>query len=740
MRHEERDAPDVERVVGQLEHARARLDERFPERLGRARVVVHGSAAQLDAAEPWLPLQRRLTAPAGRRYLVGWAGERELHVLAPRLLAQRASNVEGSLELLMLAPAALLARRYVAANHPGMPPPFGPRTFARWLRWAWLLEGAAQYFSGQVAPRAAGGHAAAARGRHAGVPARAARRGAARRHACSTCWRARRASAPASRSPAARTATARARALTRAFGGRACAIPRRRGARTSCGSASRAACTDAAADAVHATYGVFAPRYRAMSIGVLMSVTVVAFQALGVGTVMPAVARELGGLERYGWAFSAFMLASVVGSVAAGQDADRAGPVRAYVGRDRARSRPAACSPRSPGRGRAAGGTRARGARRRRARRRHVRVGEPRVPAGDVRPHARADVLGLGAAVARRAGRRRADRRPHDLALGVRAAAAVPAGRGGAHAAGTAALSRAERRGRRRAGCRRRSRSRRAPALFLGALGLDEPLLLVPAAAAGLALALPSFRSLMPPGTLRAARGLPSGILVRGLLAVAFLGCDAFLPLALTELRGFSVSQAGLVISAASLSWSLGSFLQARLDRLDGGTGRPRAAAAPGSRCCWPGSRRRRPGVIARRRSRSRSRSPAGRSPGSESASAIPRSAAIVLSEAPGGEEGSVSAALQLIETIGVAVFTGIGGVLIALGARPGLGRGDGAGAGVRRRRRRGGGGAGGGAACGAGSPPHVDGGIEEARIAVALPRNASRSNVRESEAHSAAT
>src|SRR5687768_14306962 len=69
-----------------------------------------------------------------------------------------------------------------------------------------------------------------------------------------------------------------------------------------------------------------------MSIGVLLSVTVVAFQALGVGTVMPAVARELDGLGRYGWAFSAFMLASVVGSVAAGQDADRAGPVRAYVG------------------------------------------------------------------------------------------------------------------------------------------------------------------------------------------------------------------------------------------------------------------------------------------------------------------------------------------------------------------------------------------------------------------------
>jgi hypothetical protein len=46
------------------------------------------------------------------------------------------------------------------------------------------------------------------------------------------------------------------------------------------------------------TESVFAPRFRAMSVGVLLSVTVVAFQALGVGTVMPAVARELDGLER----------------------------------------------------------------------------------------------------------------------------------------------------------------------------------------------------------------------------------------------------------------------------------------------------------------------------------------------------------------------------------------------------------------------------------------------------------
>ncbi len=138
-------------MLAQLEYTRGRLDARFPEPVGELAVVVHGTSAQLDAAEPWLPVQRRLTSAAARRYLVGWAGERELHVLAPRLLAQRASNVEGSLELLMLAPSALLAHRYVAANHPGMPPPYGPRRFARSLRWAWLLEGAAQFFSGQTA-------------------------------------------------------------------------------------------------------------------------------------------------------------------------------------------------------------------------------------------------------------------------------------------------------------------------------------------------------------------------------------------------------------------------------------------------------------------------------------------------------------------------------------------------------------------------------------------------------------
>ena len=110
-RHDERDAEDAERVLAQLEYARPRLQSRFGVEAAELAVVLHPSSAQLDAAQPWMPLLRARTAPAARRYVVGTVTDSELHVLAPRVLAQRASNVEGSLELLMLAPSALLAKR-----------------------------------------------------------------------------------------------------------------------------------------------------------------------------------------------------------------------------------------------------------------------------------------------------------------------------------------------------------------------------------------------------------------------------------------------------------------------------------------------------------------------------------------------------------------------------------------------------------------------------------------------------
>jgi hypothetical protein len=150
-RHESTDADDAARVLERLEHAREALEGVFPRTVGDLTIVLHGSPTQLAIAQPYLPLLQRLTAPSGRRYLVGWFGAREIHVLAPRVLDRRASNVPGSRELLALAPAALYAATVVGANNPDLPPPFRPGSFTRYVRWAWLAQGAASYFAGQVA-------------------------------------------------------------------------------------------------------------------------------------------------------------------------------------------------------------------------------------------------------------------------------------------------------------------------------------------------------------------------------------------------------------------------------------------------------------------------------------------------------------------------------------------------------------------------------------------------------------
>src|SRR5206468_1788119 len=105
-RHELADEHDVVGVLELLEGTRERLAALFPAVPGELSVVVHPSDAALTLAQPQLVALRRLTAPAARRYLVGWFGDREIHVLAPRLLAALASNVPGSRDVDLLIPAA----------------------------------------------------------------------------------------------------------------------------------------------------------------------------------------------------------------------------------------------------------------------------------------------------------------------------------------------------------------------------------------------------------------------------------------------------------------------------------------------------------------------------------------------------------------------------------------------------------------------------------------------------------
>src|ERR1700678_1878896 len=70
---------------------------------------------------------------------------------------------------------------------------------------------------------------------------------------------------------------------------------------------------------------ILGPGYRRLTIGVVLVVSFIAFEAIAVATVLPVVVRHLGGLRLYGWAFSAFMLAQLIGIVLAGPVVDRIG-------------------------------------------------------------------------------------------------------------------------------------------------------------------------------------------------------------------------------------------------------------------------------------------------------------------------------------------------------------------------------------------------------------------------------
>lgn len=148
-RHESEDAGSAQRTLDALEDARLRLEERFDEAPGGITVVVHPTPGWLAAAHPYLPAARLAAAPAGRRYLAGWAMASELHVLNDDYLGRRAAGAD-SLSALFGTAERLYAQIVIAANNDRLPPPWGPRRFSRYLRWAWLIEGGAQYFAGHV--------------------------------------------------------------------------------------------------------------------------------------------------------------------------------------------------------------------------------------------------------------------------------------------------------------------------------------------------------------------------------------------------------------------------------------------------------------------------------------------------------------------------------------------------------------------------------------------------------------
>lgn len=90
------------------------------------------------------------------------------------------------------------------------------------------------------------------------------------------------------------------------------------------------------------------------------------------------------------------------------------------------------------------------------------------------------------------------------------------------------------------------------------------PLLL----AGGLAVVVAVGPRLLPAGTWRGRRGLPSVMTTRSALAAGYFGAEAYVPLSLVEHRSLSVSQAGVFLTSAALLWFAGAWLAANVPAL----------------------------------------------------------------------------------------------------------------------------------------------------------------------------
>ena len=411
--------------------------------------------------------------------------------------------------------------------------------------------------------------------------------------------------------------------------------------------------------------GAWAPERRLLTAGLIGLVTAAAFEGMAVPTVLPAMVRELGGLDLYGWAFSAFWLTNIIGITLAGSDADRQGPARSLVigtilfaagmvVSGVADGMPAVITGRAiQGFGSGAIGSVVYAA----IARAYTPAARPRmialvssawvVPglvgpalAGFVTDAASwrwvflgivVPVLVMGAAVY-----------PQLASLGRVERTTAPARRDARRALDAAQLA-------------------AGSTLIITALSIGQPILAVVLLLVGGALGVTALRHLLPAGSLRLAPGRPSVVVAVFAVAFAFFGTEAYVPLTVVEVRGGSVTLGGLALSASAVTWTAGAWLQARAAA--GSVRRTVVVAGAAiigigigitSLVLLPGA----PLLVA-----ALGWGVAGLGMGL----AYSMLALLMLESAPPGEEGISSAALQLMFTLGTAFGAGVGGAVIAL-------------------------------------------------------------------------
>jgi MFS family permease len=422
--------------------------------------------------------------------------------------------------------------------------------------------------------------------------------------------------------------------------------------------------------AVVAEGGLFSAGRRNLSIGLVLTITLVAFESLAVATAMPIVARELGGIELYGWVFSTFFLGDLVGIVLFGGMIDRGGLVRPLaigvslfaagllVG-GLAPSMPVLVGARLL-QGFGAGGI---------APVAYVAIGRA-LPA-TLRPRMFA-VLStawvvpgiIGPAISGLIAEHASWRLVFLGLLPLVVCAALLTIPAVAQVAPGPVASTP-------AGATIRERLPRA-LLLTGSAGM----LLVGLSSAtlpglalvmlGVAIGVPAYRGLTPAGTLGARSGLPAAVLVRGLLTFAFFSVDAYVPLALIGWRGIDASAAGIALTVATLTWTAGAWIQARtIARLGArrlvGSGFALVVLAIVVLALVLSPEV--PVVVA-----SIAWGIAGLGMGLSYAALT----LIVLADASLEGQGVATSALQLSDVLGTALGTGVAGAVIAVAARGG--------------------------------------------------------------------
>jgi len=213
-------------------------------------------------------------------------------------------------------------------------------------------------------------------------------------------------------------------------------------------------------------------------------------------------------------------------------------------------------------------------------------------------------------------------------------------------------------------------------AFVIAALSARRALLSPVLGLIGLGLVVPALRSVLPSRD-RSGPRRPDGrqlgtMWVAALVNLGFFGAEAFLPLSLTSLHHRSVTEAGIVLTAAALTWTAGSWVQARFVAVVGprrlctvGLGLVAAGVAGVGTLDWSST----PwwvGFVAW--------GVAGAGMGLSYATAT----LVVLASAGAGRQGGPIAALQVLVTLGVAVGSGVGGAALALSVALGHGRAPG--------------------------------------------------------------